>query len=272
MTAGRPDATLRSVTTTTDELRKRLTLPQFPRSAGYDPMWMLANAMGPNPLWLAEALTARMRLRPGTRVLDLGCGKAITSVFLAREFGVDVVAADLWIKPSENWPRIVEAGVPDRVLPVHAEAHDLPFAHGCFDAVVSVDAYHYFGTDELYLGYLRQFVRPGGQLGIAVPMVTAELTEPPEHLRRFWEWDFWSFHSADWWRHHWAKTGLVDVQVAEPIPDSWRHWLLWDEVSLQTGTSPLPDRAEQVIEMIRIDAGRTLTLGLVVATRPDTGG
>jgi SAM-dependent methyltransferase len=153
------------------------------------------------------------------------------------------------------------------VLPVHAEAHELPFAHGYFDAVVSVDAYHYFGTDELYLGYLRQFVRPGGQLGIAVPMLTAELREPPEHLKPFWEWDFWSFHSADWWRHHWSKTGLVDVEAAEPIPDSWRHWLLWDEVSLETGTSPLPDMAEQVVEMNRLDAGRTLTLGLMVARR-----
>jgi len=256
------------------DLRERLTLPQFPRSAGYDPMWMLSNAMGPNPLWLAEALTARMRLEPGMRVLDLGCGKAITSVFLAREFGLDVVAADLWIKPSENWPRIVDAGVADRVLPVYAEAHDLPFAHDCFDAIVSIDAYHYFGTDDIYLGYLRKFVRPGGQLGIAVPMLTAELAPGPEavpeHLRRFWEWDFWSFHSADWWHHHWAKTALVDVEVAEPIPYAWRHWLLWDEVSLETGTSPLPDMAEQEIELNRVDAGRTLTLGLMVASRPAT--
>ena len=248
------------------ELAQSLTLPEFPRSAGYDPRWMLENAMGPNPVWLAEALTARMRLEPGMRVLDLGCGRAITSIFLATEFGVDVVAADLWIKPSENWPRIVAAGRQARVLPVYAEAHDLPFAHGCFDAIVSIDAYHYFGTDDIYLGYLTRFVRPGGQLGIAVPMLTAELTEVPEHLRPFWTWDFWSFHSAQWWRHHWAKTGLVDVEAAEPIPDSWRHWLLWDEASLHTGTSPRPDLAEQEIELNRVDAGRTLTLGLVVAS------
>lgn len=254
-----------------DDLARRLTLPEFPRSAGYDPKWMLDNAMGPNPVWLAEALTARMRLEPGMRVLDLGCGKAITSVFLAREFGVDVVAADLWIKPSENWPRLVEAGVAQRVLPVFAEAHDLPFAHGCFDAIVSVDAYHYFGTDDMYLGYVREFLRPGGQLGIAVPMLTTEFTELPEHLRRFWEWDFWTFHSPRWWRRHWARTGLVEVEAAEAIPDSWRHWLLWDEVSLATGTSPMPEIAEQVIEMNRLDAGRTLTLGLVVASRASGG-
>jgi SAM-dependent methyltransferase len=250
-----------------DALRERLTLPEFPRSAGYDPSWMLANAMGPNPVWLAEALTARMRLEPGMRVLDLGCGKAITSIFLAREFDVHVVAADLWIKPSANWPRILDAGEQHRILPLHAEAHDLPFADGYFDAIVSVDAYHYFGTDDSYLGYLRRFLRPGGQLGIAVPMLTAELTQVPEHLTPFWEWDFWTFHTPSWWRHHWSRTGLIDVETAELIPDGWRHWLLWDEASLQTGTSPLPERADQSVEMNRIDAGRTFALGVVTASR-----
>jgi cyclopropane fatty-acyl-phospholipid synthase-like methyltransferase len=256
--------------TTVDQLRDRLTLPEFPRSARYDPQWMLDNAMGPNPLWLAESLTAALRLEPGMRVLDLGCGRAITSIFLAREFDVRVVAADLWIKPSENWPRIVDAGEQHRVQPLHTEAHDLPFAEEHFDAIVSVDAYHYFGTDDLYLGYLRRFLRPGGQLGIAVPMLRAELTEStgvPEHLRPFWTWDWWSFHTADWWRWHWAKTGLVDVEVARLIPDGARHWLLWDEVRVETGSGPHPDIAAKDLAMTRADAGRTLALGLVVARR-----
>jgi SAM-dependent methyltransferase len=252
--------------TSADELRDRLTLPQFPRSAGYDPKWMLDHAMGPNPLWLAEALTARMRLEPGMRVLDLGCGKAITSIFLAREFGVNVVAGDLWITPAENWRRVVDAGEQDRVLPLHVEAHNLPFASEYFDAVVSIDAYHYFGTDDLYLGYLRKFIRPGGQIGIAAPMLRAELSEVPEHLKPHWDWDFWSLHTPGWWRQHWAKTGLVDVEVAELIPDGWRHWLLWDEVSYITRRGPRPDLTESDLEMNRVDAGRNFALGLVVAS------
>ena len=42
--------------------------------------------------------------------LDLGCGKGLSSIFLAREFGVEVWAADLWIKPTENYKRFIEAG------------------------------------------------------------------------------------------------------------------------------------------------------------------
>lgn len=78
-----------------------------------------------------------MRLEPGMRVLDLGCGRAITSVFLAREFDVRVVAADLRVKLAENWPRILEAGEQDRVLPLHAEAPNLPFADEYFGAIFS---------------------------------------------------------------------------------------------------------------------------------------
>src|SRR5262245_40920366 len=164
------------MTLTPTELAERLRIDQFPRSATYDPQWMLDNQMGPNVLWLTEALSHRMALHPGMRVLDLGCGRALSSIFLAREFGVQVWATDLWISASANWERIGAAGVADRVFPIGAEAHSLPFAERFFDAVVSLDAYHYFGTDDLYLGYLVRFVKPGGRLGIVAPGLRHEWT------------------------------------------------------------------------------------------------
>ena len=81
----------------------------YPRSQKYDIDWMVQNSMGPNVIWLTEALTGVMTLEPGMRVLDMGCGKAISSIFLAKEFGVEVWAADLWVKPTENWERIRRA-------------------------------------------------------------------------------------------------------------------------------------------------------------------
>src|SRR5690606_29605545 len=119
------------------------------------------------------------------------------------------------------------ADVADRVTPIHAEAHDLPFADGFFDAVVSVDAYQYFGTDDLYLGYIRRFVRPGGSIGIAVPAVTEEVTDVPEHLAAYWEWDFACFHTPQWWRRHWSRTGLATVDVARTQVDGPRLWRDW---------------------------------------------
>jgi SAM-dependent methyltransferase len=152
-----------------EQLRRVLTVERYPRSSTYDQRWVVDNLMGPHPLWAAEALTQVMPLRPGMRVLDLGCGTALTSIFLAREYDVQVWAVDLWVEPTDNWGRIQQAGVADRVHPIHADAHSLPFADGFFDAIVSLDAFHYFGTDALYLAYCVDFLRPGGSLGIVAP-------------------------------------------------------------------------------------------------------
>ena len=119
--------------------------PRFPRASDYHPDWVFGNNMGPNALWLMEWLTEAVPLQPESRVLDMGCGRGITSVFLAEQFGVKVVANDLWIKPGDNWERFVEAGCADSIIPIHAEAHALPYADGYFDCLLSVDAYHYSG-------------------------------------------------------------------------------------------------------------------------------
>ena len=161
------------------EVAARLTRAEFPRSAHYDPRWVLENLMGPNPLWLAESLSQVMEFEPNMRVMDLGCGKAITSIFLAQEFQLQVWATDLWISTSDNWQRIRAAQREQQAFPLHAEAHRLPIAREFFDAIVSLDAYHYFGTDDLYLGYLSQFVRPDGLMAIVVPGVVEEVTGSP---------------------------------------------------------------------------------------------
>ena len=221
--------------------------------------------MGPNVLWLAEWASQAVALRPGMRVLDLGCGKAASAIFIAKEFGATVWAADLWVPPTENWARIGAAGLADCVFPVHAEAHALPFAEGYFDAVVSFDAYHYFGTDDLYLGHVSRFLRPGGVLCMVSPGLTAELPDgPPEHLRPYWDWQFGCFHSPDWWRSHWEKTGLVEVTLADMLPDGWRHWADWDELCAEVGAGHNPAGGTKEVEMLRLDAGRTLGFVRVV--------
>ncbi|MEJ1967626.1 MAG: methyltransferase domain-containing protein [Rhizomicrobium sp.] len=212
---------------TDEDLTARLVRPRFPRSSRYDGRWIVDNMMGPHVLWLAEHLSEALDLRPGMRVLDLGCGKAISSIFLAKEFGVQVVAADLWIAPAENARRIAAAGIADRVLPVHAEAHALPFAPESFDAIVSLDAYQYFGTDDLYLGTILKFLKPGGRLGIVVPGLAHEIDAVPAHLKPWWEWDFCCFHAPDWWHRHWAKTGLAAVETADWMDDGHALWLEW---------------------------------------------
>ena len=56
-------------------------------------------------------------------------------------------------------------------------------------ATLSVDSYHYYGTDDLYLGYIHRFLKRRGQFGILVPGLTRELpaTGVPAHLKSFWD-------------------------------------------------------------------------------------
>jgi SAM-dependent methyltransferase len=251
---------------TTTELAALLAIDQFPRSASYDPEWVLENLMGPNVLWLTEALSQVMTLKPDMRVLDMGCGRAISSIFLAKEFGLQVWATDLWIDASENWQRVSAAGVAHQVFPIHAEAHALPFAEGFFDALLSMDAYHYFGTDDLYLGYYARFVRAGGQIGIVVPGLQRDFTVGiPEHLIPYWAWEFGSFHSPQWWRNHWEKTGQVEVTRADLIPGGWKHWLKWQEICLEQGVPADPREAD----MVRTDAGRNLGFTRILAHKKE---
>jgi len=233
---------------------------RFPRSQQYSPEWICENGFGGNSLWLTEFLCERMELQPGVRVLDLGCGRAKSSIFLAREFGVEIWATDLWIAASENWQRVRDAGLQDRVFPLHADARSLPFAAEFFDAIMAIDCCPYFGTDDLYLNYLAQFVKPGGPIGIAGAGLAQEMPTPlPEHLREFWTQDCWCLHSAAWWRRHWERTGLVRIDTADAMNDGWQFWSHWHRTAWPHNTTE--------IAAVESDAGRYLTYIRVVGRR-----
>jgi cyclopropane fatty-acyl-phospholipid synthase-like methyltransferase len=241
---------------------ERLISDRFPRASGYHPEWVLASVSGAaNALWLTEWLAEALDLRPGMRVLDLGCGRAMSSIFLRREFGVQVWATDLWFSASENHQRICDAGVQDGVFPIHADARLLPFAADFFDAVVSVDSFMYYGTDDLYLNYLARFVKPGGPVGIAqVGLIREVDDEVPAHLREWWTQDqAWCFHSAAWWRQHWGRTGLLTIEVADTLAEGWRLWVDWLRLVA-------PDNAME-IQALETDAGRHLGYIRVVGRR-----
>jgi SAM-dependent methyltransferase len=254
-----------------ERMRELLKNERFPLSAKYDPEWVVKGWMGPNVLWLTEWLVEKMELKPGMRVLDMGCGKALSSVFLAKEFGVRVWANDLWISPTENWQRVREAGLENQVCPVYAEAHALPYAEGFFDTIVCLDSYQYYGTDDLYLKYFQKYVRPGGQIGVVVAGLARDFNGPvPEHLTRphksggpFWVDECWCFHTADWWHRHWAQVGLVDVEIADTMPDGWKHWIQYENACEEAGTLLFPSEAET----LEADKGRYLALVRMVGRK-----
>ncbi len=251
-------------------------MKEYIRTNKYDKEWIEKNWMGPNPLILLEELCENMELKPGMKVLDMGCGKGLTSVFLAKEYGVTVFANDLWISATDNLKRFEEAGVSDRVFPIHAEAHALPYADNFFDAAVSIDSYHYYGTDEYYLqGHYSKLVKTGGQFGIVAPGLMKEFENGyPDTLKNFWDTEMFTFHSAGWWRRHWEKTGLVEVTSCRDIDDPkgiWRSWALWSEKNFKIPPSlaeqgiAMPDFTD--LEFLNADTGNDISLIAMTARK-----
>lgn len=242
-------------------MTRSFTSDQFPRSTKYHPEWIEASVSGgANPLWLTEWLSSGLKLEPGMRVLDLGCGRAMSSIFLHREFDVQVWAVDLLFSVSENYQRIRDAGVESGVFPIQADARHLPFATGFFDVIISVDSFFYYGTDDLYLNAITRFLKPGGQLGIAGAGLMQELEgNLPVHLQQWWTPDLWCLHSASWWQQHWERTGIVKIEVADTLKDGWRLWQQWHEAIA-------PDNALE-LDALRLDSGRYLGYVRVIARK-----
>ncbi len=224
---------------------------------------MVSASGGANSLWLTEWLAAALELKAGMRVLDLGCGRAASSIFLRREYGVQVWATDLWFSASENLQRIRDAGVANAVFPLHADARALPFAANFFDAIVSIDSFVYYGTDDLYLNYLAQFVKPQGWMGIAGTGLMREVQGViPKHVREWWTQDMCCLHSASWWRRHWERTGIMNMAVADTIPSGWQRWLEWQRFVAPDNTVEL-----QAVEVILVSIWATFASWVAAALR-----
>ena len=189
--------------------------------------------MGPNSFRLLDEL---IRKKPSNtrfhRTLDLGCGFALTSLFVANETDADYVYAyDLWIPATENYRRIRDSHLEDRVIPIHGDAMDMPFAHEYFDVIVSVDAYHYFGCSEgVFAEKILPFVKPGGYVMIAVPGLKAQ---PKGDLRQLFEtWaegdDVQLFKTAAWWeallKNECGDKCEITVKEAECSDVAWQEW------------------------------------------------
>nr|WP_306238705.1 methyltransferase domain-containing protein [Ornithinimicrobium sp. HY1745] len=200
-------------------------------SSHYDPEWVLSLDMGPHPLWQLEEMWADLSLSPGQRVLDLGPGHGATSVFLAREASVTVDALDAWISPDESKKTLTAAGVGDVVRPVQGDVRTWDLEPEAYDAIVSIDAWEYFGTDVHFLPRLTRALKPGGTLAFSTPSLTDDpyAVAPLPLLRDLVGAEVMAWHSPQWWATHTEVTGgLEDVRAWIP-QDSLDLWWTWEQ-------------------------------------------
>ena len=205
---------------------------KYIKSEKYNTPALLEKIMGPNPIKLEEELLIDNFIPKNAVVCDLGSGQGLTSIFLTKEYGFTVYAADLWSDPDENRKFFDSMGIDkDNLIPVKADATDLPFEKEFFDAVVSTDSYNYFGRDENFLDdKLLPFVKSGGYIYIAIPGMKKDCHDalPPELLLSWTPEQLDYMHDVEYWSDMVSKckgADVISVNEMESNDEVWADWI-----------------------------------------------
>ena len=237
---------------------------EFPKANSFPTNLVREKIMGPNPRKICEELLNDANLMPGSVVCDLGSGTGITSAMLAREYGLDAYAVDLWSDPDENRAFFDKLGLAATTIhPVKADAtQGLPVPEWFFDAVVSVDSYHYYGRDPRYLGEkLLPYVKHGGAIYLAIPGMKRDCHDNlPVCLLASWTPEQLDYmHDIPWWRAIISQTEgveIVDMHAMECTAEAWVDWLACDNPYAQGDCAAVEAGALEYLNTIAITLRR----------------
>ncbi|MBP1906486.1 cyclopropane fatty-acyl-phospholipid synthase-like methyltransferase [Paenibacillus turicensis] len=202
------------------------TLSQF----YYDISKKDLNMMGPNTLMLLEELLTNLDMgKKGLRILDLGCGNGLNSLYFAKEQEATVFATDLWISASDNYNRFKSWGVEELIIPIHANANDLPFSNEYFDLLVCIDAYHYFGTGERFFEQkILSLIKPGGYVLIAIPGMKQQFEgQEPDLVKEWCGEEISNFLTVNQWAQligHSDSMESVQIEEMHTFEEAWQDW------------------------------------------------
>ncbi len=202
----------------------------------YRPYFTKDFLMGPNSMRILQALLDQNQkaLDADSLILDLRCATGLTSFALCHETGAKVLANDLWISGEANAARFAAWGVGDRVTPVHENADNLNFKKESFDAIVSIDSYHYFAGKE---GYFQEkilpFLKSGGVALFGVPGIKEEFDDKTIELLSPWLGEeAYMLRSVRQWRRILGEDpDMASVEVFELgcFEAAWQDWLAMDK-------------------------------------------
>jgi len=187
---------------------------------------------GPNGIRQAEELASHFTITKDMKILDLGCGMGLSSLYLVQEYGANVFATDLYADPTENHERFQTLGISDKIVPMLLDAtQPLPFAKGYFDVIFSVGAYNMFGDSKEALPNLIPYAKKGGYIAVAFPGLKYDFGNnvPPE-MQPFWDVPEVARHvrGIEWWKELWSKTeGIEIIDISEQTCHdiAWKEYL-----------------------------------------------
>jgi|SRR5215831_3316291 len=172
---------------------------------------------------LAIALGARAGLRAGMSVLDLCAGLGGTARVLADTLGCRVVGLEITPARCRDAVSLTRrVGLADRVRFVQGDASALPFADGCFDAVVGQSAWSHVADKRRLLSEAARVVRAGGVVAFEDAVTGPRAAEHPDAMAALSR--YWCFHliPAAAWRGHLEACGLR-VRTIEDLTGELAH-------------------------------------------------
>jgi SAM-dependent methyltransferase len=118
---------------------------------------------------------ARLDIRAGDRILDLGCG-AGRHAFECYRRGARVVALDQSATDVADvnhmfsaMREVAEASEGSAAVAIRGNAHQLPFPDGAFDVVILSEVLEHILDDRSAIAEANRVLRPGGTLAVTVP-------------------------------------------------------------------------------------------------------
>jgi len=138
----------------------------------------------------------------------------------------------------------------------------MPFADGFFDAVISVDSYHYFGRDVRYMDTkLAPLLKKGGTIALAFPGLKEEIHGSiPEEMALSWSAeDIDTLHSCQWWRELLEKSQEIEIDSVHEMQgfeECWSDWLLCENEYAVNDRAAMEAGAGKYMNFISIIARR----------------
>jgi ubiquinone/menaquinone biosynthesis C-methylase UbiE len=120
---------------------------------------------------ITQQTLAMMGLKPGERVLDLGCGAGWASRLLAQAVSsADKPGQVIGLDVSDEMIRRARASSTeyDNLMFAVGSAQQIPWEENFFDKVLSVESFYYYGDQEGALAELFRVMAPKGELFILI--------------------------------------------------------------------------------------------------------
>ena len=175
-----------------------------------------------------EDLLARLELKPGDHLLDLGCGAGIIAEYISDQTGARVTGLD-YAAPAIAAATERTADKRSRLTFVTGDMNALDLPEQAFDAAISLDTLYWVADITDTLSQVVRTIKPGGQIGIFMLQGRGE-DDPPEILEAdntelaqalsglnltYDAYDY-TTRNAEFWQRVWkAATDLRDDFEAE---------------------------------------------------------